>query len=193
MLRVLTLLFVLNALPCVYLFQVTPVDSKLLMGFFDKAAPNSDLKVIKPEFVSTGSNSDELSVEKIAETSSFFEEQCLIECLRSPSCVKYAFNEDTRSCKLTINKSKLRTLNSPQITSNVMCDAQSCSNSLYCSPQSTTAGQCLCDSSTTWGSNCANKIQFDLSEWSAWNTCSVGCDSGKLKSSINIKKNETLS
>ncbi len=173
---------ILNALllPCVHPFQVSPVDTNLLTGFFDKAAaPNSDLRVVKPEFVSAAA-SDELSIERTSETSSFFEEQCLIECLRSPSCVKYAFNEDTRSCKLTVNKAKLRTLNNAEhLASNIMCDDQRCANSLYCSPQVTSSnGQCVCDSSSTWGASCANKVQFDLSEWSGWNSCTVNCDTG---------------
>jgi hypothetical protein len=71
-----------------------------------------------------------------------------------------------------------------------MCNAQTCSSSLYCAPSSSASttssiGQCLCDSSSTSGTNCAVKVQYDLTDWTSWNSCSVNCDSGKVKFLVN--------
>ncbi len=104
----------------------------------------------------------------------FTDEQCALDCLKYTHCISYSFTN--KKCTLTLrgNFERKITINSQQhekVDELIKCSLKTCSSSLYCASNSgTVLKQCL----TTAESN----VKYELSEWSAWSTCSQACSGG---------------
>ena len=165
-------------------FEVTPIDSAGLLGLYSKSISFNTIRLdpsVKPI-------AEDVVVEKRISFPAFFEEQCAIKCLRNLNCVRYSFiNQQT--CQIFLKTNYKRQVKFDKNQTSVLekklnCNLETCANSVYCSDSAST---CLCpmDIASTGSSNCATQTVYELSELSAWTTCSAACDEG-----FEIKKNQ---
>jgi hypothetical protein len=161
---------------------VRTLDTQFLQSFFDL---KNNLHEIR-----NGYSNETLNVknEREIKFKLFFQEHCLIECLKNMNCMSYTFNESESLCRLQLNLKRKKysydddTDIALKVKQKFKIDLLACDNGVYCLDEEEQKlleiDYPLCDPFYNTGKNCEHKVIYEYSEWSKWTTCNIDCGLG---------------
>lgn len=161
--RMYPFILILICVSSIHGFIVDPIDSSILSIYSSKYQSSNKL--------------DAASGYYLIEFGSFFEQQCILECLRNLNCAKYEFVQDEFKCRILINKEKE---NNPvkQDPSSLEFLHCKCTDQFYCAPSTNSTGSsCFCSGFPST-SQCSYQKVYELSAWNDWTSCSTECNTG---------------
>jgi hypothetical protein len=168
-------------------------DSSFLFNLFQQTGEYHTLKL-----------NDESVIEKVNDIVEIkvpitIPEQCALECIHSINCIGYKTND--HNCylhlKSNINRESLFNPNIlNEISQNINCDLNKCKHAYHCLPydpfkMDSSKDVCLCgplSMASDVDMNCANTIEYELTQWTEWSACSVDCGKGLQKRQKNCLK-----
>ena len=157
-----------------------PLDMLFLNNLFTQ---NGQFFVIKTGYPDTVLMQDP-SKERAIKFSAYYNEQCIIECLKNQNCVRFSFNSTLAQCRIYVTQQRRKfafdAKTASRIKDSVDVDLENCVNDLYCmdSYEKKSISSSICDPLTTSGDKCQYKNTYELSSWTEWTPCSLTCDQG---------------
>ena len=169
----------------VILFDMRTLDSKFLHSFFNSI---NGVYTIKNGYSNDILTSINMHYDREIKLRIFFDEHCLIECLKNMHCIKYVFNQTESVCRLQLIF-KRKTYNYDDDTDIAFkfknyfkIDLLSCENGVYCMDElekkEIGINYPLCNPFHKTGKNCEHEIAYDYSDWNQWSSCNQACGLG---------------